>query len=385
MKNYQVADEIKLVFSGNDYFDVLEQIINESRETLYLQTYIFENDATGTRIASSLINAARRNVQVYVLLDAYGCYPFSKDMEKTLKEAGVHFRLFSPLFSSESGYFGRRLHHKIIVADKKIALTGGINIADKYSGINSETAWLDYAILTKGKVCEYLHWLCDQFHRRGNSRQINFFEKSLKPVLGERSHLIRFRRNDWIKNRNEIYKSYVEAIIGATDCITIVASYFLPGNTIRKLLKSASARGVKINIILAGQSDIPTLRLAEHFMYDFYLKNKINIFEWTNSVMHGKAMIVDNQWATVGSYNLNLLSHYISVELNTDIIDPGFLSQFGAHLQDIMHNNCNVINLKKTGNEAGFFKRFKMWLFYHFYRLLINAMMAGRKHRKRKH
>jgi len=385
MKNYRPADEIKLVFSGKDYFEVLEQIINGSRESLYLQTYIFEADTTGLRIVTALKQAAQRGVAVYLLIDAYGSYPFPRDLAKDLKQSGVNFRLFSPLFSSESIYFGRRLHHKIVVADKNIGLTGGINIADKYSGFHGEAPWLDYAILTKGQVCEYLHWLCHSFHRRSASRQLKALEK-VKPLSAEgKTNLVRFRRNDWIRNRNEIYKSYVESIIGATDCITIVASYFLPGNTIRKLLRNAASRGVRINIILAGKSDIPSLRHAEHFMYDFYLKNNIRLYEWTNSIMHGKAMIVDNKWATVGSYNLNLLSHYISVELNTDISDPIFAKSFSQHLEHIMEHNCNVVKLDHDRSHLPVTGRFKGWLFYHFYRILMNFMMSGRKYRKRKH
>lgn len=384
MKNYQNADKIQLVFSGSNYFDILEQIIHESKEVIHLQTYIFEDDQTGQRIANALKQAVARKVKVFMLIDAYGSYPFSKKMKGELKQQGINFRLYSPLLSSESIYFGRRLHHKIIVADKKVALTGGINIADKYSGENGEEPWLDYAVLTHGDVCHYLHLLCEMFYKKGSSSKLREFEKPTGKTQPALKPNLRFRRNDWIKGMNEIHKSYMEAIISSTKCITIVASYFLPGSTFRKLLKSAASRGVEIRIILAGKSDIPSVRLAEHFMYEFYLRHNIALYEWQNSVMHGKAMLVDNKWVTLGSYNLNFLSHYISVELNTDISDAVFAKGFSEHLQDIIKNNCSVVDLKRSEKKISRFERFKMKIAYYFYRMVMHVLMNGRKYKTRR-
>lgn len=385
MKTYHEADSIELVFSGTNYFGVLEKMIDESKDSIHLQTYIFETDETGQHILNALKRAALRNVQVFVLVDAYGSYPFPAHVISDLKNSGIKFRLFSPLFSSESVYFGRRLHHKIIVTDKKTALTGGINIANKYKG-TEENAWLDYAVLTKGKVCEYLHYLCESFYYRQTSPQLKKWEKSessQKNALW--THRIRFRRNDWIKRKNEIHKSYAEAIINAEKSIVIVASYFLPGTTFRQLLKAAAARGVEIKIILAGRSDISSLRLAEHYLFDFYVKNNIRIYEWADSVMHGKAMVVDSKWATVGSYNLNFLSHYISIELNTDIEDENFTTALTSHLNQIMADNCKTIEYNPEKERRRPFLRTKTWLAYNFYRWLMNLLMVGRKYRNRKH
>lgn len=167
MKKYFDAENIQLVYSGSNYFEVLDRIIEESKEILHVQTYIFDADKTGTRVLESLKKAVKRGVKVYLLSDAYGSFPFPAELSKELATAGIHFRLFSPLFSGESGYFGRRLHHKIVVADKKVGMIGGINIADKYGyGSTDERVWLDYALLIKGDLCEYLHLLCEQVYHK---------------------------------------------------------------------------------------------------------------------------------------------------------------------------------------------------------------------------
>ncbi len=383
MRTYQQADEIKLIYSGRNYFEVLEQLIDESREVIHLQTYIFEYDETGRRIIAALKRAAERQVQVFVLIDAYGSYPVSRHLKEAMRQAGIRFRLFSPLLSSESIYIGRRLHHKIVVVDKRAALTGGINIANKYSGSGDLEAWLDYGVLTRGAVCEYLHLVCGEFYHRKRIPTLRRWEKQSKPTQStDPERRVRFRRNDWIKRKNDIHKSYAEALISAEKSIVIVASYFLPGRTFRRLLREASERGVEIKILLAGKSDIASLRLAERYMYDFYLRYNIHIYEWTNSVMHGKAMIVDANWATIGSYNLNFLSHYISIELNTDTRDPAFIHNFSDHLAGVIGNCCQAVELQSASNIS-FAGRALMWITYNFYRMLMSLMMAGRKYRKR--
>jgi cardiolipin synthase A/B len=384
MKNYVEADDITLVYSGSNYFEVLDRIIDESKHTLHLQTYIFECDETGMRVVESVKRAAARGVRVFMMVDAYASFPFPRHVARDLRQAGVAFRLFSPLLSRESGFIARRMHHKIVVADKTTGMIGGINVANKYNSAFGNYAWLDYAVLIKGEVCEYLEVLCEQFYFRERPRKLRTWEKEVRlPSRHSNHRYVRFRRNDWIQRRNEIHKSYVEALLKAETSIVMVASYFLPGNHIRKLLREASMRGVKIHIIMAGRSDIGSLRLAENYLYDFYLRYNISLYEWTNSVMHGKAMIVDDTWATIGSYNLNFLSHYVSIELNADIIDPAFIRTFSEHLYDITHNSCIAVKLDKYERRNNMVIKALRWLAYNFYRLLMTMAMRGKKYRSR--
>jgi cardiolipin synthase A/B len=385
MKSYLKADEIKLVYSGSHFFDVLERMIDECKEILHFQTYIFEIDETGTRVLNAMKRASQRKVQVYLLVDAYGSIPFPKEVADELIGFGINFRLYSPLLTSESMYVGRRLHHKVVVADKYSGLIGGINIADKYNTMVDAEAWLDYAVLCKGEICEYLHLLCHQFFNKKRMNVVNNWESKHNGDKNSDNTLkIRFRRNDWLQRQNEIHKSYVESLKSAEHSVFIVASYFLPGKQFRKLLKEATLRGVEIKIIMAGRSDISTLRLAENYLYDFYLRYNIKLYEWNNSVMHGKAMIVDDKWATIGSYNLNFLSHYISIELNADILDPTFIRKFSAHLNDIIGTCCDNVEMNVQKKTRGIFRQFRMWLAYNFFRLISGLALSGRKFRKRR-
>jgi cardiolipin synthase len=382
MEKYQYADKIELVHSGKNYFDLLERIIDHSRETLHLQTYIFESDETGLKVCASLKKAAERGVKVFVMADAFGSIAFSHSALMELKAAGVKFRFFSPLFSRESLYFGRRMHYKVLVADKRIALAGGINIADKYNSL-TEQPWLDYAVYIEGEACEYIHFFCEAMFMKKNFSALPAWEKITAAHDREASlPKIRFRINDWLKWKNEIHKSYMEAVLHARKSITIVASYFLPGKKFRKLLSAAAARGVKISIILTGKSDISSAKTAENYLYKFYLDNSISLFEWRDSVMHGKAMIVDGEWVTIGSFNLNFLSHYISMEMNVDIKDKMFADEFSRHLDEVISQGCIAVDLGlQTKNN--YLSKLKMWLYYTFFRMLMNATVSKRKHAKR--
>ena len=385
MNHYSKVDEVRLVLSGTDYFDELKKLIDSSKETLHLHTYIFEADPTGMQIINAFKKAALRNVSVFILADAFGSNSFPGRLVKELDQTGIKFRFFSPLFSTESIYFGRRLHHKIAVADKTIALVGGLNIADKYNAAGQNAPWLDYAVLIRGKACKYLHNLCESIFNKQTLRIVG----SLNGHIQELPHsnntgLIRFRRNDWIKGKNEIYKSYIEALISAERSIVIVASYFLPGNKFRKLLADAAKRGVDITIILAGTSDISSAKMAEKYLYDFFIRNNIKIYEWKNSVLHAKAMMIDQKWSTVGSYNLNFLSHYISIELNIDIKDPGFISQFSAHIDHIIKQDCLQVNYETTLKKRSLLVRLLMWGVYNFYKLLREVSITRRRHKNEK-
>ncbi len=376
MNPYLPAENVKLVLSGKDYFDVLETLINNCSQTLHLQTYIFETDETGKRVIDCLIKAAQRNVKVFVMADAFGSYPFSKQISAQMLAAGIHFRLFARLFSTESVFFMRRLHHKIAVADGAAALIGGINIANKYNE-TQDPAWLDYAVFSNGKACEYLQLLCEKFYYRQNSFALNNWLRQQQLQDG----IIRYRQNDFLKRKNEIHHGYIESLQNAKTSITIVGSYFLPGKKIRKLLRDAAARGVNITIILSRKSDTTSVRLAETYLYDFYLKNKICIYEWKRSVMHGKAMLVDDGWATIGSYNINYLSHYLSVELNADIKDLLFISEFKQHLNTICEKDCIKVDASAIIKRS-WFANLKIRLAYNFHSLLMNVLLAHNKQKK---
>src|SRR5258708_20342114 len=138
LAGYTHHNKVRLVHGGQDYFATLVQLIDQAKSTIHLQTYIYEEDETGRMIAEALIRAARRKVQVFILLDGYASQDLSKRFINEWKEAGIRFRWFWPLFKSRNFYLGRRLHHKVGVADAAYGLAGGVNISDRYNDIGGK-------------------------------------------------------------------------------------------------------------------------------------------------------------------------------------------------------------------------------------------------------
>lgn len=379
MPEYFKAEKLELVRSGEAFFNLLKRLIEDSRQIIHLQTYIFDDDRTGRVVLAALCRAARRGIKVYLLIDAFGSPNFSKKFQRLCQTAGINFRFYAPIFSPENIFMGRRLHHKIVCVDGIKALVGGINIADKYHGDLNAVPWLDFALYTEAKDNRVLAKICESFYfqRISNERQ------PVKLAVHENTLSLCYRCNDWIMGENEIHRSYQEQLRIATTDIIIVASYFLPGRRFRNLMKKAVQRGVRVRLIIAGQSDTFTVRFAENYLYDYYLRNKIQVFEWKTSVMHGKAMITDKSWCTIGSYNLNFLSHFASIELNAESRDPLLISSFTAELEGIADTCGAPILPEIQKKKTGLLRRFLFWLSYSIFRILRSILAGISKRRKR--
>lgn len=363
IKNKTIAkvENLTLVHSGEDYFSRLEQIILESKIEIHIQTYIFENDVIGKKIIEALKKAASKNVKIYILIDGFGSSSFPKKRITELKQFGVYFRFFSPFFSANSFYLGRRLHHKIVVVDSEIVLIGGINIANKYRGTATAAPWLDYAVqFNDEKIAKSLSKICmDMYFRK---KRIS--RKKITSVFQDFEEIsLNILQNDWLKRKNEISTAYIKSFRHAKKEIVIVGSYFLPGKILVSALKEASLNNVKIKLILSGISDLPMARRASCHLYSNLLHHNIELYEWKESILHGKAAIVDTKWTTIGSFNLNNLSSYASIEMNVGINLAKFSNQFRLHLETIM-DQCEKITPESLKIKSGLTSKFINWLSY---------------------
>ncbi|MFV8340876.1 phospholipase D-like domain-containing protein [Flavobacterium sp. XS2P39] len=364
--NCDASKSLELVYSGEDYFSRLEAIILNSQFEIDIQMYIFENDLIGKRIITALKEAAARGVKIYILLDGLGSLSFPSEIRNDLKQSGINIRFFAPLFSAYTFYLGRRLHHKVVVADAKIILIGGINVADKYYGTLTEPPWLDYAVQLNGEIAEPLQKLCRDLYfkkRRLGSKKI----KSAFHL--QEDALVRIIQNDWLKRKNEICNEYIKSIRNAKKEIIIVGSYFLPGLRIVQALKKASKNKVEIKLILSGISDLPMTRRATCFLYGKLLKYNIELYEWDKSILHGKTAVIDGCWTTIGSFNLNNLSSYGSVEMNVEINSIPFSTMYRSHLNQIIAQ-CQRVTPESLRIKTNLFTKIINLLSYFFTRII---------------
>ena len=142
----------------------------------------------------------------------------------------------------------------------------------------------------------------------------------------------------------------------------------MPGRKLTKAIKRRAGKGIRIRLILAGVSDVPLIKRATSFLYAAFLRNNVELYEWNGSVLHGKAAVIDGHWATVGSFNLNHLSSYASIEMNVEVESEKFSQDFVIHLNEIIAKS-ERISLEDINIKHGIFSKFLNWISYRIVRV----------------
>jgi cardiolipin synthase len=373
--DYKEGHSVKLVQSGEPFFSVNIKAIDEARQYIHFQTYIIDEDETGQSIIDALIRAAGKGVRIYLLLDAFGTKYLSDEFIKKIEDSGILFRFFSPVFITKGFHMSLRLHHKVLLVDGELAIIGGMNFADRYHGTKGMKEWLDFAVVVKGPECMHVNSI---MRKLWNKPFISREERSNEIVHAVKTYdeniRLRVTENNWYRNKIEILRSYRSAFKHAHHHMIIFASYFLPGRLERKLLRLASARGVDIKIVLASESDAPMFKRATGFLYEYILRNNIKIYEYLPSNLHAKVATVDGKWSTIGSYNLNHISDYGSIEMNIDIFDTAFTENFEKILLKIIKNDCRQVTTEEYLKRRTWYSRLRGWFSYQMIRFLMRLM-----------
>ena len=377
INNYYTArNKAGLIRAGNEYFTLLLQLINSAQHSIHLQIYIYDDDETGLMIGEAMMNAARRKVQVYFIADGYASQEMSKSFIARLRNAGIHFKYFEPLFKTYHFYFGRRMHHKVVVIDGKHALVGGINITNRYNDMPGMPAWMDFALYVQGEAAVQLFHLCNGMWENFAVKTIGLpadIEDFLKGIPEKEYCSVRVRINDWVRYKNQVWRSYFELFNHSGKSIIIMCSYFLPGWELLRRLSKAAKRGVQIKIILAGPSDVMIAKNAERYLYSWMLKNNIEIYEYQPNVLHAKIAVTDGHWVTIGSYNINNISAHASIELNLDVRNKLFAQKVQYLMDNIIEQDCIRITAENYKNATGFFKRLWQKASYFFIKIVLNV------------
>ena len=355
---YSTHNKATLISSGRGFFDKLEALIDNAQNTLHLQTYIYDEDETGTRVAEALMRAAKRGVNVHVLLDGYASQNLSSEFITRLKSAGIFFNFFQPLLRSKNFYFGRRLHYKVVVADATACLVSGRNITNRYNDMPGVPAWLDWAVYAEGEVATGLQNVCIKTWNNNceKSEQLPKIENTVSTI--EEECKISIRVNDWVNKQTAVLRSYMQMFGGAQEEVIVMTSYFWPGRKLVRKMAGAAYRGVKIKLVLASISDIAIAKYAERYMYRWLFRKNIEIYEYNKNVLHGKIAVCDSKWVTIGSYNVNNLSAYASLELNLDVMNDAFAATTHEKLAEIITNDCTLVTKDAFEKKYNFLQKF---------------------------
>jgi cardiolipin synthase len=370
-------NHIRLLENGEAYFPAIEAAMDGARHDIYLETYIFEDDSTGRRIAEALKRAALRGVRTHLLIDGYGSIRLPKSVFDDLEAVGVLAMKFRPKTSPWTLRRRRlrRLHRKIVVVDRTIAFVGGINISDGMDRHGQPWMRFDYAVSVQGPLVKAIHdsarqtWMRVTWMRRlpRRGRNNDRYTPSADPTgLMQAAFLI---RNN-IRHRRDIEAAYLQAIEKAQSEIILANAYFLPGLNFRHALVAAAGRGVRVVLLLQGKRDHPLFHYASHALYGGFLAAGIEIYEYHKSLLHAKVAVIDGQWATVGSSNLDPFSLLLSLEANVVVDDEGFAKELRFSLEQAMEKGAQRIDANNWRTQS-IGQRLASWLSYGVVRFMI--------------
>ncbi len=310
-----------MLCNGADYFPALIAAIQSARHEILLETYIYRVDTTGQRIGQALQQAAQRGVDVCLLVDGFGSADLPAAFRTELQQAGVKLMFFRPEISrfALQRHRLRRLHRKLAVIDGRIGFVGGINILND-NDHPDEPPRYDYALQIEGPLLGPLHAAATVMWRRTAWMQLRHdwaAKRPLQPMrapVGPMPAALLVRDN--LKHRHAIETAYLSAIRSARHEIVIANAYFLPGYTFRHALLAAARRGVKVTLLLQGKRDHALLQYACKGFYRRFMNAGIEIHEYTRSFMHAKVAVIDGEWLTVGSSNIDPFSLLLAREAN---------------------------------------------------------------------
>jgi len=382
-KSYTGGNTAELIRGGKDFFSKLREMIDSAHSTIHIQNYILDDDETGRSICNVLKRASQRGVNVFMMLDAWGSRALSDEFIGSLKDSGINFRWFGKLITKRGFHIGRRLHHKIIVCDSHSSLVGGMNFANRYHGNDGRLPWLDFSVYSEGNISILLERVCQKFWKRNPlKKRFHFVKKKIntRDLSEKNSLLMRVRENDWMLRKFQVMASYRKAVMASNESLSIFGAYFLPGFRFLYRLRRAGQRGVKIRIVVPAKSDSNIGNTARNYIYSFLLRNNIELYEYTRTMLHAKVCVVDGAWSAIGSYDLNHLSAYSNVEANVEILDNDFASQFLREMDAVIKNDCRQVTIESYGKKLTILNRVRYWVAYHTIRLLfrISILLASK-------
>lgn len=383
MIEFLPGNKITLLQNGTEYFPALEAAFDAASQEIFLQTYIFAHDPTGLRISAALQRAARRGVKVYVLLDGFGSKTFPQQALQSLREAGVQVLFYRPEISPWNirRHRLRRLHRKLVLVDGRLAFVGGINIIDDVEKPAATAPRFDYAVVVEGPLLAQIQpvvnrlWALVTWTRFKHRWKKGGIPPRIKPVGDKRAAFV---VRDNIGHRRDIEEVYLDAIHRATKEIIIANAYFLPGLDFRHALSEAAARGVRVVLLLQGRVEYFLLHHATRALYASLLEDGIEIYEYQSSFLHAKVAVIDGDWATVGSSNIDPFSLVLSREANVVVRDMEFAQALRGSLEQAMAQGAQRLK-PEDWKKQKLVARIVTWASYGFVRFLMGMVGYARE------
>jgi cardiolipin synthase A/B len=313
------GNTVTLLVDGIEAYPAMLEAIATAQRNIQLTSYIFAADKAGERFRDGLAAATRRGVRVRVLVDGVGSLSTPDEFFTPITEAGGEVAVFRrPTPWRPPWKYWRRDHRKIMVVDDAVGFIGGMNIGNDYAPASwGGGDWHDAHARVVGPVTRELARIVNRTWYRLTGQ-----DWTAKMVTPERAGSVAVQvLENRFRARSEIRRAYLSAIRRARESICIANAYFIPDLRVRGALIRAARHGVKVQLLLAGQTDIKAVQYASRAMYHGFVKNGVEIYEWTEHVLHAKTAVIDGRWCSIGSFNMDHRSVLHNLEANIVFVD----------------------------------------------------------------
>lgn len=316
-------------------WEAMLEALRTAHSSIEIEHYIFASDVLGDKFIKILKEKARSGVKVRLLIDAVGSAGFyNSEVPDEMRKAGIEIKFFNPIspwriHTFTSWFF--RDHSKIIIVDKKIAFTGGLGIRENMR------EWRDTNARIEGPAVEEMSQFFEEMWARGKNllirlARLRYFQKTK----------VHFVTNAPYYKKRFLYHTLIAELRNARRSICLTTPYFIPDRRLARVLRLAAKRGVDVRIIIPEKSDVPTLTTATDSYLDKMLKSKVRVYKYTPTFLHAKTAIVDEDWATFGSLNLDNLSFVYNFEGNIISTKKACIDPLLAHFQEDLNQSREV-------------------------------------------
>lgn len=381
-------DSEQIYCDGDEYFSAVLSSIESARESVFVESYIFDSDTLGKRLVDALQAARGRGVEVRVLIDGVGSANFISRTLSAVRRSGLEIRVHHPLpwqivpnflfakglglraFLRVFSLANSRNHRKLIVIDGQTAFVGSLNVSEVHlAEVLNSHSWHDVGVRLQGELCSLLNLI---FQKTWNKSWRSTASGFLKPQLPLRRRIPIpespfIIRNDGRKLRHQALSERLQMIRGARRRVWIANAYFVPGGQLLRSLMAAARRGVDVRILLPQISDVHFMPWVSRAFYESLIRHGVRVYEYTPRVLHAKVMLTDES-AWIGSSNLNHRSLLHDLELDVVLNSDASLRR----LDEIFTADFNLSHEidKLSGAGQPFLQRMAVGLLLYFRHLL---------------
>lgn len=366
---WREGNQLRLLENGEQYFPAVFAAIAAAADEVLIETFILFEDSIGAELECVMAIAVRRGARVSLTVDGYGSEALSTAFVERMQGLGIALRMFEPfprLFGNRINFF-RRLHHKIVVVDHRIAFVGGINFSEDHLLASGPEAKQDYAVEVRGPVVDDIREVVLSLEQartrhswllRWRAQKQPLAAEGLRPAVA----LVATRDNH--RHFDDIEQLYRIALRAARVRVVIANAYFFPGYRFLQELMRAARRGVQVQLILQGNPDLQLVSAITHTLYARLAKAGVEIHEYCERPMHAKVAVIDGVWATVGSSNLDPLSLALNLEANLFVADTAFAEVLTTRLDHLIKHSCKKLDPMQLKNAGWWWALFGV-LAYH--------------------